>query len=63
MIKIISTKHYDELISHCKKVDRKNIELEAKLTITETWVEIGDQKLEKAMLRIDKLLEFKHKHE
>lgn len=62
MIKIISTSHYNELVNHCKEIERKNIELEAQLTINKTWVEIGDQKLEKAMVRIDDLLIIKHKH-
>ena len=62
MIKIISTKHYNELVNHCKKFEKKNMQLETDLTINKTWVEIGDKKLEKACQKIDKLLIIKNEH-
>ncbi len=62
MIKILSKKKYDELMAHCKRLDNDKLLMEAELTIQETWVEIGDKKLEKAMLRIENLLIIKHEH-
>ena len=58
-----------ELIVLCEKLETDNIklvaknkELESELNINKTWVEIGDQKLEKACKKIDELLVFKHKY-
>ena len=65
MIKIISTKRFKELLTLEKDYNEmhfKNIEMERDLNTNITWVEIGDRKLEKAMLKIDDLLLIKHEH-
>ena len=40
---------YDKIVELHNELVQKNIKIEAELTIYKTWVELGDQKLEKAM--------------
>ena len=61
MIKILSTKKYNQFQKDFAIVAKKNMELEADLATVIT-TSGRDEKLEKAMLRIDDLIIIKHEH-